>query len=272
MDLKKYQDKVNFLIYGYIDTIKDEKLQEMVNYSLDGGKRLRSVICMYLLDNFNIENNELIVAIEILHCSSLILDDLPCMDNDDYRRDKLTFHKKYGTKYAYKVSSFLFNEFNRIILELNNTNIINYVFDNLMLIVKGQYYDLGFESKILSINDSIYNNNLKTYPFFVIAFMVPFYLSNINIDCFRDDIDKLALNFSTAFQIYDDFIDYENDLKTQNFNHIKLIGNIKTYDLYTKSINTFVNLCKKHNIYGKLMIDIINYLNNNLCNYINDFQ
>ena len=51
MDLKKYQDKVNFLIYGYIDTIKDEKLQEMVNYSLDGGKRLNtsaSIIGLHL--------------------------------------------------------------------------------------------------------------------------------------------------------------------------------------------------------------------------------
>ena len=272
MDLKKYQDKVNFLIYGYIDTIKDEKLQEMVHYALDGGKRLRSVICMYLLNYFDIENNNLIIAIELLHCSSLILDDLPCMDNDDYRRDKLTFHKKYGTKYAYKVSNFLFNEFNKIILNLNNKLVINYVFENLMLIVKGQYYDLGFENENLSIKDSIYNNNLKTYPFFVIAFMVPFYLTKKNPKSFRDDIDNLALNFSTAFQIYDDFIDYENDLKTQNFNHIKLIGKQKTFDLYTKSINTFLDLCKKHDICGKLMFDIINYLNNKLCNYINDLQ
>ena len=99
MYLKKYREKVNLLIDRYLETnINDYEIRNMIKYCLEGGKRLRPIICFYLLEKFNIENKSIIIAIEFLHCSSLILDDLPCMDNDNYRRNKLTFHKKYSEK------------------------------------------------------------------------------------------------------------------------------------------------------------------------------
>jgi len=268
MYLKKYKDEVNSLIDNYLLTIHDLELREMLVYSLEGGKRLRSIICLYLLNSFGIINNEIVIGIEFLHCASLILDDLPCMDNDEYRRNRLTFHKKYGVKKAYLVANYLFTTFNKFILNLNNDKIINYVFDNLVMIVKGQYYDLGFEKdNKLSKDIIIFNNNLKTSPFFVLCFTIPFLLKD-KFDILKD-IERCANFFSSVFQIYDDFIDYEQDLKNNTFNHIIILGKSKTYKLYNENLISFNKLCKKHEINYILFEEIIKYLNDNLVNYVN---
>lgn len=272
MYLKKYRDKVNLLIDKYLETnINDYDIRNMIKYSLEGGKRLRPIICFYLLEKFNIENKSIIIAIEFLHCSSLILDDLPCMDNDNYRRNKLTFHKKYSEKKAYIVSNFLFMEFNKILVNLKNKEINSYVLDCLLLIVKGQYYDLGYEKeRIINKNDIIYNNNLKTYPFFVIAFIIPFFLKNTFTSKDKKKVESLALYFSTAFQICDDFIDYEEDLYNESFNHIKIFGKKETYNIYKTNIQNFNIFCKEFDIYNNLFEEIIQYLNDNIYKYVHD--
>ena len=269
MYLEKYKIKVDNLLNDYLSSIKNEEFKTMLKYSIDGGKRLRPIICLYLFDKFGIKNNDIVIGIEFLHCASLILDDLPCMDNDDIRRNRLTFHKKYGIKKGYIVANYLFTEFNKFVLMIGDNKIINYIFDNLILIVKGQYYDLGFvKNDNLSNDKIIYNNNLKTYPFFVLSFIIPFFL--INKFEVREDVEYLALSFSTAFQIYDDFIDYDEDVKNNNFNHIKIIGKKKTYKMYKDNIEKFNILCIKYEINSELFNEIINYLNDNLQLYINE--
>ena len=268
MYLKKYKDRVNLLIDNYLSDVDNLELQDMLKYCLEGGKRLRSVICLHLLNSLGLSQDNIVIGIEFLHCASLILDDLPCMDNDDYRRNKLTFHKKYGVKKAYLVANYLFTTFNKFILSLNNEKIINYVFDNLILIVKGQYYDLGFErSKTIDKDKIIFNNNLKTAPFFVLCFTLPFLLKD-RFDIIND-IEKCGYFFSNAFQIYDDFLDFEQDLINKTFNHINLLGKVKTYDLYKKNLENFNVLCLKHGINYILFDEIIKYLNDNLFDYIN---
>jgi geranylgeranyl diphosphate synthase, type II len=268
MCLKKYKDQVNNLIDNYLLSIDDLELKDMLKYCLEGGKRLRPIICLCLFENFGITDYNIVIGIEFLHCASLILDDLPCMDNDDYRRNRLTFHKKYGVKKAYLVANYLFTTFNKFILNLQNDKIINYVFDNLIMIVKGQYYDLGFvKNNNISKNDLIFNNNLKTAPFFVLSFTIPFLLLN-KFDCIKD-IEKCAYFFSNAFQIYDDFMDYEQDLKNKTFNHLILLGKEETYKLYMENIKNFKYLCKKYDISYILFDEIIKYLNDNLITYVN---
>ncbi|MEG1074083.1 MAG: polyprenyl synthetase family protein [Ruthenibacterium sp.] len=78
----------------------DAKVSEAVIYSLlAGGKRVRAVLCFAVCEMLS--GNETLAAryaagVEMLHCYSLIHDDLPCMDNDDYRRGKLSCHKAFG--------------------------------------------------------------------------------------------------------------------------------------------------------------------------------
>ncbi len=82
----------------YIDVINAMKYS-----SQGGGKRIRPVLllefCRVLGGNF-IDAIPFAVAIEMIHCYSLIHDDLPCMDNDDYRRGQLSCHKVYGEDIA----------------------------------------------------------------------------------------------------------------------------------------------------------------------------
>ncbi|MEJ7141965.1 polyprenyl synthetase family protein, partial [Staphylococcus capitis] len=75
-------------------------LEESMLYSLNaGGKRLRPVLLLLTLDMLEVDYQkgmQTALALEMIHTYSLIHDDLPAMDNDDYRRGKLTNHKVYG--------------------------------------------------------------------------------------------------------------------------------------------------------------------------------
>ena len=78
--------------------------KEAMGYSLmNGGKRIRPQLCFALLKGYGINPEigfPICCAIEMIHTYSLIHDDLPCMDNDDYRRGRLTNHKVYGEAMA----------------------------------------------------------------------------------------------------------------------------------------------------------------------------
>ena len=100
-------ESVNNYLHNYMDQLEDcvpLKLKEAMEYSLfAGGKRLRPILLLEISKTFgnNIEDSiPLACAIEMIHTYSLIHDDLPAMDNDDYRRGKLTNHKVYGEDIA----------------------------------------------------------------------------------------------------------------------------------------------------------------------------
>ncbi|MBR2179253.1 MAG: polyprenyl synthetase family protein, partial [Selenomonadaceae bacterium] len=82
----------------------DQTLMDAMKYSLmSGGKRIRPILLMAAADAVNGSGDKFVTtasAIEMVHTYSLIHDDLPAMDNDDYRRGKLTNHKVYGEAMA----------------------------------------------------------------------------------------------------------------------------------------------------------------------------
>jgi len=105
--LQKNMESVNNYLHDYMDQLEDcvpLKLKEAMEYSLfAGGKRLRPILLLEMSKTFgnNIEDSiPLACGIEMIHTYSLIHDDLPAMDNDDYRRGKLTNHKVYGEDIA----------------------------------------------------------------------------------------------------------------------------------------------------------------------------
>ena len=112
-EFKSVQTKVNSIINDYCSTISNKKLANIVTYSFNGGKRLRPIIILSISKHLDIQdkNRELcILIVELLHSASLILDDLPCMDNDILRRGKETVHYKYGIKPAYVTSNFMIGD------------------------------------------------------------------------------------------------------------------------------------------------------------------
>ena len=108
LDLKTYLKQQKDLVDRALDLSlpinKPEKIYEAMRYSLlAGGKRLRPILCLATceLTGGTIEMAmPTACALEMIHTMSLIHDDLPAMDNDDYRRGKLTNHKVYGEDIA----------------------------------------------------------------------------------------------------------------------------------------------------------------------------
>lgn len=104
-ELEEKQQMVEaFLERQFQEQVPQRVLLEAMRYSLlAGGKRLRPVLCMAFCEACGGKAETALVAgaaIEMVHTYSLIHDDLPCMDNDDYRRGKLTCHKVYGEDVA----------------------------------------------------------------------------------------------------------------------------------------------------------------------------
>ena len=126
----------------------NQLLKEKLAYSLSGRTRLRSMIVyeLCLFYKINVESTHiLILIVEFLHSASLILDDLPSMDNDCYRRNKLTLHKKYSVREAYIVANYLFSDAMKMVWRLQSNDIIsiiNYINAQNKNATIGQYYDL----------------------------------------------------------------------------------------------------------------------------------
>ncbi|MEO0986298.1 MAG: geranylgeranyl diphosphate synthase CrtE [Cyanobacteria bacterium J06639_14] len=107
-DLKAYlrdrKQQVEAALDASLEVVYPETIYESMRYSLlAGGKRLRPILCLAtceLLDGTEAMAMPTACALEMIHTMSLIHDDLPAMDNDDYRRGKLTNHKVYGDDVA----------------------------------------------------------------------------------------------------------------------------------------------------------------------------
>lgn len=117
----------DFRYNGYLETFekyageytakwrtKPEILGESMRYSLlDGGKRIRPVLALACAEVLGVATSEILpfaLALEMIHTYSLIHDDLPAMDNDDFRRGKLSNHKKFGEANAILAGDGLLNE------------------------------------------------------------------------------------------------------------------------------------------------------------------
>lgn len=91
-NFEKYLDKC-------LSKYSDNKITKAMKYSLDGGKRFRPLVIFAICKGFGIKESKAYpaaAALEFIQTYSLIHDDLPAMDNDDYRRGKLSTHKKFG--------------------------------------------------------------------------------------------------------------------------------------------------------------------------------
>ncbi|MBI3805100.1 MAG: polyprenyl synthetase family protein [Nitrospirae bacterium] len=100
--LSERRTEVDRLLHSYLPGAKCEPalIHEAIRYSLfAGGKRLRPILCLAAAESVGGRREEVLpyaAAIELIHTYSLVHDDLPAMDNDSYRRGKLTNHKMFG--------------------------------------------------------------------------------------------------------------------------------------------------------------------------------
>ena len=198
-------------------------MAQAMNYSvLAGGKRLRPMLILETLRMFGGEEKlayPFMAAMEMIHTHSLVHDDLPALDNDDYRRGRLTTHKVYGEamgvlsgvallNYAYEV---MFSAFDRADTPKDQANIIQALKvmshkTGLYGMLGGQSVDVENDGKPMSrqMLDYIYEN--KTSALIEASMMTGAILGGASAEEIAA-VEKAAKNVGLAFQIQDDILD-----------------------------------------------------------------
>ncbi|HFI0815219.1 TPA: polyprenyl synthetase family protein [Streptococcus suis] len=195
-----------------------ERLNQSVLYSLQaGGKRIRPLLLLTILESFGMElkqaHYQVAACVELIHTGSLIHDDLPAMDNDDYRRGRLTNHKVYGEATAILAGDSLFlDPFGFLAqVDLPAETILALVRElsqasGTFGMVAGQVLDMAGEGKDLTLEQlqAIHANKtgkLLTFPFVAAGLIAG--QSNAVINHLRQAGQLVGL----AFQVRDDILD-----------------------------------------------------------------
>ena len=200
-----------------------KKLHDAMKYSIKiGGKRLRPLFLIEISKIFNVKKVmafRAAAAIELIHCYSLIHDDLPAMDDDDLRRGHMTCHKKYDDATAILVG----DAFQSLAFEIlsdkkthPNANVRCNLINQLSKasgangMVGGQMLDLDAEKKKLNLSEILMLQKLKTGELFRFSCVAgPILSEQKNLKHF----EKFASNLGLAFQIKDDLLDIEGNEK-----------------------------------------------------------
>lgn len=206
------------------DDALNAKLSDAMKYSLmAGGKRLRPVLLMAAADAVGANGDDFVTtgaAIEMIHTYSLIHDDLPAMDNDDYRRGKLTNHKVYGDGIAILAGDGLLTLAFEVMLRQKNTSAekLTQVVKEMSIaagpngMVGGQAIDLLSEGKSISMEELKEMHMGKTGALFRAAIRSGAILGGAT-EKQMNDLTLYAEKFGLAFQITDDILDVEGDEK-----------------------------------------------------------
>ena len=193
-------------------------LTEVILYSVQaGGKRIRPLLLLELIQAFGLElaeaHYQVAAALEMIHTGSLIHDDLPAMDDDDYRRGRLTSHKKFGEDMAILAGDSLFLDPYGLLARAELPSQIKVdLISELSLasgsfgMVAGQVLDMQGEGQAISLEDlkTIHANKtgkLLTYPF-VAAGLIAEAQQSV-----QDKLRRIGELLGLAFQVRDDILD-----------------------------------------------------------------
>lgn len=241
-NLKKYQDLVNNELEKYVR--KQECPEKILNNSMEyslmaGGKRLRPILVIATYQLFKNDYEECLpfaVAIEMVHNFSLIHDDLPEVDNDDFRHGKPTNHKKFNHPTALLAGDGLLNQAYIVISDEILYSIENQYKENFHnrakafneftkavdRMIAGEYLDTELEGKTISKEMLEYIHINKTGALLKLCVRMGAILAGAS----EDDIEKLskyAEKIGLAFQIKDDILSEEGNSKITG----KPVGNDK---------------------------------------------
>ncbi len=279
--LVEYKEHIDTQLDKYLNTSYnryEEKLHESMKYTLmAGGKRLRAILLVETAKLYGVSVKDSIdyaAAIEMIHAYSLIHDDLPCMDDDDLRRNKPTNHIVYGEDIALLAGDALLNYAYELMLE--NFKSSNYL--NAMKVIansaghkgmiSGQIGDIYPGTKILEDILYIYYN--KTSALITASILAGAYIGNAS----EEDIKKLrefGNNLGLIFQIKDDILDItsseeelgktvNSDEKNNKTTYLTLRGVEESNKLIEKLTKESIDLIRSISDETDFLVDIINFL------------
>ena len=238
-ELINYQNQINSELQKYLrkQDCPERILNEAMEYSLmAGGKRLRPIL---VLEAYKLFKNDLsnimpyAVSIEMVHNASLIHDDLPGIDNDDFRHGKPTNHKKFNESTAILAGDSLFNYANIIIsndlLKTKNEQDLKRklkIFNEFSMatdrMLAGEYLDTECEGKNISRQELEYIHKNKTGAYLRLCARMGATLGGAS----EEELQKITIyaeKIGLAFQIKDDILSEIGDEKITG----KPVGNDK---------------------------------------------
>ena len=264
-----------------------EKLAEAMEYGvMNGGKRIRPVLMYMICDLFEKNNcksygkiKEIANALEFIHCYSLVHDDLPAMDNDDYRRGKLTVHKKYNEAIGVLVGDVLLTEAFGIIAnskslgDKNKVEIISKLseYAGFFGMVGGQFVDMESENKKVEIDTLKYIHAHKTGKLLTAAIELPMIALDIEGEK-REKMVEYSKLLGIAFQIKDDILDIEgnfeeigkksNDVQNEKTTYPSIFGLEKSKKLLQEYLEKAKKIIEDEFEGNQLFLELTDYFGN----------
>lgn len=236
--LKSLEDNKKLIdnrLHSYFN--KSFKLYDPIIYSIDSGKRIRASLfleTLKMLDcSIDDEGIDFALAIEMIQAYSLIHDDLPAMDNDDWRRGKASLHKKYGEDIAILSGDALLNEASFLALDISTRKPIyieasRYLFDHTGYkgMIEGQFLDLKRKESydLVYLLETYERKTADLFKGSIVSAGIVRNLSNKEIYL----LESFAKNLGLAYQIQDDLLEesYQEEL-----NILNIMEESKAYDL-----------------------------------------
>tara|TARA_B100000700_G_C14959354_1_gene815644 strand:+ start:213 stop:1085 length:873 start_codon:yes stop_codon:yes gene_type:complete len=280
-DIKKNAKAVDLFLKKYFKNQKYSGLVLPMKYgSLTGGKKIRSTIILNVAKIFKLKFNKVInicAAVECIHSYSLIHDDLPCMDNDSLRRGKAATHTKFGESTAILAGNSLLTLAFEIIMDKKykiKSNIKIFLLKKLAEyaghtgIAGGQFLDLSYEKRKVSISKIINMQKKKTGKLFEFCCLAPAVISGANKKTVRE-MSVIGEELGLLFQIADDLLDIKGnkknvgkpvkkDKRKGKSTLIKLLGYKKTLEFALRRKKMIMSKLKK---YGNRSSEFIRTLN-----------
>lgn len=284
--LKKYQDLVNQELEKYVRKQKcpEEILNNSMEYSLmAGGKRLRPIL---VISTYEIFKNDIekcmpyAMAIEMVHNFSLIHDDLPGIDNDDFRHGKPTNHKQFDEATAILAGDGLLNQAYIVISEdLKNSPKLERkikVFNEFSLavdrMIAGEYVDTEVEGK--QIDDELleYIHKNKTGALLKLCVRMGAILADVNEEDLRR-LTSYAEKIGLAFQIKDDILSEEgneeilgkpvgNDKELEKCTYVSKYGLQGAKDILDKITKEAVSELEEYGLKAEFLVNLAYYIQN----------
>ena len=274
--INENRNSLNIYAKEYIENLEiPELLKESIIYSLvNDGKKIRPLSFLYLLKFYNIDYKEyfdVALAIELVHTYSLVHDDLPEMDNDDYRWGKPTNHRVYGQDIAVLTGDSMLTLAFEVLSKanINDTLKVNLIqqfanYSGAMGMIAGQVYDVKQKNYQVDANYLKLMHSLKTGR--LIELPLDFACKIARKESDLDYIRSFGKELGIAYQIKDDILDYYGEFEKigklpsdeDMITYLSFYGIDECKELLEKHTTNAIEITRK--LENNLLEDFANYL------------
>ena len=266
MDKIKESNQAIYRYYSQKPQVSEDLIASILYSVESGGKRIRPLLFLEMLEGFGMDLTEghfdVAAALEMIHTGSLIHDDLPAMDDDDYRRGRLTNHKKFGEATAILAGDSLFLDPFGLVA---NAELADKIKVQLIAelsqasgtygMVGGQMLDMEGEERQLELTELQAIHANKTGKLLTFPIVAAGIVANVSeVDLVR--LHEAGALIGLAFQVRDDILDVtatfdeigktpKKDLLADKATYPSLLGLEQSYDVLNQSIDQALAIFQK---------------------------